>query len=659
MNEVVMTMRKSWILAAGTALALSASPAAAQTGATLAVDGAPAQGFGPWGLLLSVNYDDDDENRRMDDRQSPPAAADDDVRTVRPVLPPGTSAVALEADGAERIRVHANGALVALPGTVDAASAAALLLDGTRASAAPADVVLRAKFLDAAGATLAAAELAVTVVGVAFLDAQNEIIDPTRAARQISNEVTHHATMPRENDPAVTSPDPDNFRVEAFLAAIPDAAVSLRAGRPASTTVRAELGALPLAGPAGTAQRTPFVRLVSDTMDWTADAVTNRVLLVALRDRVSAVVQAPDGQTVSTDLRVGRPGNEDGLDAARLAQWSIHLLRLYPGGPLALGVDEDTAWKIARDQVVASNEVYAPCNITFGDPAAADIDIVDPPGPTLLAVADIDGLTSGGGRVRFTVNGTTVGPLDIGRNWPPHQTAALIGAAVEAAGFQVEISENAPVEYGAGRSADVLILDAAGNPVRIAAAGDAPLTTDPRQSLIVGELDLTDRLTEFNNATSSAGTLEERTMFKVLNDDDPRTIDLFVINRFAGGGRQGEAFIEHDHGMVMNALVLDRTGIRQTRQAWTQSHEAGHVLLDDPYHPDNFGPDRPWLLMDADASLAAVDGPKRLTHEECERIRRESGVAASPALLARWDEVPADALLEPEDVPPDLGYPRP
>jgi hypothetical protein len=62
--------------------------------------------------------------------------------------------------------------------------------------------------------------------------------------------------------------------------------------------------------------------------------------------------------------------------------------------------------------------------------------------------------------------------------------------------------------------------------------------------------------------------------------------------------------------------------------------------------------------MDADASLGTVEGPKRLTEDECRRIRRESGTAASPALLSPWDEVAADDR-EPEDVPIELGYPRP
>lgn len=631
-------------------------PAAAEPGA-LAVADAPAAGFGPWGLLLSVNYDDDDENGRLDHRQSPPAPEDDDVRRLLPALPDGTATVALEADGAERIRLHAAGRPVALPGSVAAADAAELLLDGVAASRAAADVVLRARFLDAGGAALGRAELPITVIGVALLDAANGILDPTRASAQISNEITNNETLPRGNDWNARSPDPDNLRVEAWLAPLEDATVRLRATSADGATVRSELE-LAMDGPDGRPARSPFVRLVTDTIDWTAPGVVRQTLLAALRDRIRAVVRAPDGQEVGTDLRVGRPGDEDGPQAVRRARWNIHFLRLVAGGPVALGVEEETARKIGRDQVVASNEIYAACNITFGDPEDTPIAIEDPPGPTLLAVSDVEALLSSGGEIRFRVNGVPVGPITVRADWPPHQTAGAIALAVEAAGFVAEVSENAQVDHGAGRSADVLIRDRAGRPVTITTDGERPLTTDGRQTLAIGAVDLTDHLTEFNNATSAAGTLEERTMYKVLADDDPGTIDLFVVNRFAGGGRQGEAFIEHDRGMVRNALVLDRTGIRQTRQAWTQSHEAGHVLLDDPYHPDNSGPDRPWLLMDADASLGAVDGPKRLTEEECERIRRESGIHASPALLRRWDERPPERRLEPEDVAIDLGYPR-
>ncbi len=146
--------------------------------------------------------------------------------------------------------------------------------------------------------------------------------------------------------------------------------------------------------------------------------------------------------------------------------------------------------------------------------------------------------------------------------------------------------------------------------------------------MTVGRVDLADGIDEFNNLNSASGTLEERSLVKPLADDDPSSIELFVINRFARGTRIGEAFVEGAAGAIVNGLLIDRAGISAEREAWTQSHEAGHILLDQPWHPDNMGPDRPWLLMDADASLAAVTGPKRLTAEECARIHQQSGVEA-------------------------------
>jgi hypothetical protein len=86
---------------------------------------------------------------------------------------------------------------------------------------------------------------------------------------------------------------------------------------------------------------------------------------------------------------------------------------------------------------------------------------------------------------------------------------------------------------------------------------------------------------------------------------------------------------------MANALIFDRNAVRYERQAWVQAHELGHVLLDEPLHPDNVGPDRPWLLMDADARQGRVGGPKRLTENECAQARRRSGPGAFPQLLKR------------------------
>jgi hypothetical protein len=79
--------------------------------------------------------------------------------------------------------------------------------------------------------------------------------------------------------------------------------------------------------------------------------------------------------------------------------------------------------------------------------------------------------------------------------------------------------------------------------------------------------------------------------------------------------------------------------------------------------------------MDADASLAAVTGPKRLTAEECARIHQQSGVDAVPSVLFRFDLAtvsprardftrwPAEALyprpLAPAAVAVETTPPRP
>jgi hypothetical protein len=223
------------------------------------------------------------------------------------------------------------------------------------------------------------------------------------------------------------------------------------------------------------------------------------------------------------------------------------------------------------------------------------------------------------------------------------------------------VTANRRTDYASEGSADVQARDAQGRwlafePVSASAA----LSSDRRQRLSLGAVDLRDGLEEFQNMNSASGTLEERTLMKSLADDDATTIELVVVNRFTRQTRIGEAFVEGDGGSILNALFLDRTGLSAQREAWTQSHEVGHIVLDQPWHPDNLGPDRPWLLMDADASLAAVNGPKRLTLAECARIRHESGPLATPSLLQRFDEArPSARAAEFARWPDRPPYARP
>jgi hypothetical protein len=212
-------------------------------------------------------------------------------------------------------------------------------------------------------------------------------------------------------------------------------------------------------------------------------------------------------------------------------------------------------------------------------------------------------------------------------------TAQDIERALRERNFYAVVSQNLPSRSGAGPSADVLVRRTDGRLVTIDAESDRPLSSDAQQTLRIGQVDLTDGLLEFDNMTAQVGSLEERTLLKALSDDDDSSIDLFVVNQFSNATRQGEAFIAEPRAAIVNAVVIDRNGLRHLPLAWTVAHELGHVLMNNPLHPDNIGPDRPWLLMDADNGRGTVDGPKRLRNEDCRRVREAARSARAPLLL--------------------------
>ncbi|MBI5515059.1 MAG: hypothetical protein HY909_14885 [Deltaproteobacteria bacterium] len=615
----------------------------------------------PAEALLPLNADDDDDDR-VPDLVAPSSPEIDDELTLVTVEGATTGAVRVTTTGGARV-LGASGpaAEATLPVS---AGRCRVYLQGAEASAAGGD----------ASVTFTAGDQArtvrLTVVVVSVLHGDNEPVHPWRDAVGVSHEITHNDTLPRTSPWADRSPDPDNLRVElwdpgarrgeARLEALgASGSVGLRPGQ-----LRGQLTALELEGPDRHPLRSRFVRLVGDELDLRAPGVSNQTLRVGLRDRVRVRYRRPGvAGEATTDVRVGRPGDEDSPLAARRGRWHIVVVRDRPvavGGRALVGRDDADGLRIAREQVAISNEVYLQCMITFGEPSQADVTVADPPPPTLLSVGDDDGYRAAGGVVRLRVNGRALAPVTTLAGWRPLDTALALSRALTAAGFTARVTENARTDYGAGGSADLLVRDASGRFVTLSAAPGSPLTTDPRQRVQLGVVDLYDGLEEFNNLNSASGTLEERALFKPLMDEDPGTIDLLIVNRFTRGTRIGEAFVEGDSGALLNALVLDRTGIQAQRDAWTQSHEAGHILLNQPWHPDNMGPDRPWLLMDADASLGAVTGPKRLTPEECRRIHAESGVGAVPALLTRYDPVAASARAgEFRAWPPGPLYPRP
>jgi hypothetical protein len=601
--------------------------------------GKPLDGSQP--LLLAVDADDDDEDGEIDGKQAAHVPTDELLEVV---IQPGEGEVTINALGG--LRVIRQGQVLPTPLTLaEADLPAPLLLQATRPSLGGHPVAL---LVSRRGQTQ---RVPVQTVELTWLDSGNRPLSAAHDALSLSHRVTNDHTLPRGSDYDAQSSDPEDIRIQLLDAAAQGKRLNARLESVSADGAHVR-STLPLVLERPGAElpfRSRFVRLVGDEVDATARGVAGQVLRVALRDQVRIVYETALG-SVRQMLRVGRPGDEGGPRAARQAVLRVVVLRAYAGGAPVIGVDDLSALRIVREELAIASEIWLQCLITFGAPSETSVSIVDPPGPTLLSVADGDGLPARGGSIRFRVDGKDIGPIETARDALPEDTAVRIVQALHLAGFDATVTVNPPAVFGAGPFADVLVRRGDGAFVRIEPIEGVPLTTDKQQRLSIGSVDLGDGMEEFDNMTAQAGTLEERTMIKALGDDDPSTIDLFIINRFTHGTRQGEAFIAASSGPVTNSLVLDRNGLRQRQTAWTLAHELGHVLLNQPLHPDNVGADVPMLLMDSDNNRGTVNGPKRLLANECLRVRYESSARAVPPLLRAFDARPprprADAELE-------------
>lgn len=507
-----------------------------------------------------------------------------------------------------------------------ASSVGSVCVQGTAGSRRPGDAVVN----HARGAHTHRMRL--TVVAIRFLSGANVALNPTEAALGVSRRPTDDALLARGNRFTAADPDGLNVRVEIH-SPVPLQRVWLNSWN-GERLHMLEQRSLPLVSK-GSVHRSPWVRLVGDETDREAPGVTGQVLTVVMRGRVEAHLHPPgQGSTTAVHqapprtsahgpvgLRVGRPGHESGPWAARRVQLRVFVLRDPRTGHSVLHPDDRVAVKLARGQVQIANRIWMQCHIGFGDPQATPVRIIEPPPPTMLVVGGDLGLPAQtGGRFRFRVNGKRVsGPHVQGEL--PAVTAWRIARAVRRRGFKAVIYENPRVDYGAGPTMDVWITTRSGKAVELAQDGEHPLSEDRGQGLHIARVQMEDGIAEFSNANAAAGTPEERLLLRTISDHDPETIEILVINHFTEGTRQGEAFIPSQGYGLSNMVILDRNGIRQQTQSWAQSHEIGHVLLDHPFHPDNVGPDVPWMLMDADSSSGTVHGPKRISRTQCARVR--------------------------------------
>ncbi|MDW8252123.1 MAG: hypothetical protein RMJ98_22740, partial [Myxococcales bacterium] len=311
------------------------------------------------------------------------------------------------------------------------------------------------------------------------------------------------------------------------------------------------------------------------------------------------------------------------------------LVRESPHGSPPFGFTDEMAKALARTQIARVNTIWGQCGISFGPPEQAEITLVDPPGPVLLAVGCGAGFPAAGGKLSFRIEGREIA-VTTDAEQSPASVARRIAWTLERHGFRSMVSDNLRLSSMAMETADVIARRRDG---KLALLTELR-STDPRLRVCIGTVDLTDGLQHFTDVDAVAGTLEERTLLRALDDGDPRTIEVIFVPSFATGGRIGESFIAGDRGSLRNMLLEDRAGIRADTVSFALAHELGHVLLDVPGHSDDFGNDTPTRLMDSDAADPSPFGPRRLTLAECQRAIRQSGPRAVTPLLTPWPGPP-------------------
>jgi hypothetical protein len=313
----------------------------------------------------------------------------------------------------------------------------------------------------------------------------------------------------------------------------------------------------------------------------------------------------------------------------------VHVLRTARGGMPAIGGDDAGARALAKNEIDVASRLWGQCGIHFGSPGAEDIAVHDPPPVYLLAVGCEMGLPASGGELRFSVAGKRFNvPTHPGQT--PAEVAGAVVRTLASTGLTASMSPNPPTDGAPLGTADVIVRRADGSLAELKADGTAPLSSDPSLGACLGEVDFADGLEHFTDVDAPAGTVEERTLVKAFDDGDPTTIDVFIVPAFSGSGRIGESFVHEPGSSIQNVVILDRAGIRAGARSFVLAHELGHVLLDLPGHPDDFGVDRPTDLMDADAADPSMFGPRRLSIEECERAVRQSGGGSVVPLLEPW-----------------------
>jgi hypothetical protein len=490
-----------------------------------------------------------------------------------------------------------------------------------------------------AGSTTAVidgAAIELSVIEAILIDGRGARIDLARSHAAVSRRLPSVAQS--EEEPESLDPDSMRWVLAGPLAALPNE-VSLVSTRPSGATLDEIRSILLVPFPCPpemsselSCRATPLGFAVADAIDRSRPADSERWIQAEVGGRITLGV---DGRKAAS-VRVGGPRVTAVGPIDRLrGRLRLHVFRTARGGMPAIGGDDAGARALARNEIDVASRLWGQCGIHFGAPNAQDIAVHDPPPVYLLAVGCDAGMPASGGELRFAVGGRHV-RVATHAGQTPVEVAEAVARTLVGSGIMASVSPN-PATLGAPfGTADVIVRRADGGLAELRADGTAPLSSDPSLGACFGEVDFADGIEHFTDVDAPAGTVEERALVKAFDDGDPTTIDVFVVPAFAGAGRIGESFVHDPGASIQNVVILDRAGIRAGARSFVLAHELGHVLLDLPGHPDDFGVDRPSDLMDADAADPSIFGPRRLSIAECERAFRQSGPSAAIPLLEHW-----------------------
>ena len=492
--------------------------------------------------------------------------------------------------------------------------------------------------------------ISVRVRGLDMVDGRGETVDMARS----------HASLNRLPPESTYGPAAARFEDDDALRAvmaIPDNGTDVDGDRAIAVESLDSLGrvidALPNLPLATSACARPYsdvrcwtsppLRLVVDDVDRDHPLVAGRSIKAEVG---GAIVFRKDG-TKAQMIRVLGPRASPAGPIGRLkATLRGSIVRIVPGGAPALGRTDADAIRVLRAEMFDASGIWGQCGLSFGDPRWFEARVIDPPPPHLISLGDDLGIAASGGEIRVRAGGAILTvPTRAGDS--PGRVASNVARAAERAGLLAIVSPNARIGPGLASSVDVSIRKKDGALVALDTVPRSALSTDATMSVRIGSVDLTDGLKHFTDVDAVAGSLEERTLLKALDDREPGAIEVVVVPFFEGGGRIGESFIGSDSSSLRNIVLIDRAGIRVRKSSLTLAHEIGHVLMDFPGHADDYQQDMPTRLMDSDAADASPFGPRRITLEECARVVRQSGPLARTPLLIDWPIAPIPGMAAP------------